>query len=311
MSNKEVQDGNGLFTGDGDQEYIHEEGINMESSVDDQKPTQAPTSSSVKKPMSKNIKIAIGASVGVIASAIFIFVNMKSQPAPQQRPAEMAQDMSDMTAPSHAPASSRAHQVPASSGVQPVSSVTAGVVQSQALHNVAATPAINQSQDPRSLQSADQPSQPSTAGSDDQEKKIELLAARVDRIETFLQKLSQEREAATQGKKSEKPVAHPSSRAASDRVKNNSAKRMAKHPHPIDVLPDTAVVASSTKIATSISKPKLSCEYRGGINNRAWISCDGDMQSVRVGDTLPYPYGAVTAIDDKAGNITTAGGIIE
>lgn len=68
----------------------------------------------------------------------------------------------------------------------------------------------------------------------------------------------------------------------------------------------SAVVAAAP---THITK----CEFKGSLVNRAWLTCDGKLVSVKAGDMLPSPYLEVIKVNDgqSSGSVLTSNGVVE
>ena len=62
--------------------------------------------------------------------------------------------------------------------------------------------------------------------------------------------------------------------------------------------------AVNQKQAAAASK----CEYLGGLDNRAWISCNGSIQSVQKGDRVSDGHGIVMNVDAQSGEVSTSSG---
>ena len=93
----------------------------------------------------------------------------------------------------------------------------------------------------------------------------------------------------------------------------HQAKHESKPTHvvekgPIFVPESTMKVVESGHVVGEVHK--VTCRYLGGLDNRAWVSCDDQISSVREGDKLPFPYGKVSKVDAQNGDIETDGGVV-
>lgn len=101
-----------------------------------------------------------------------------------------------------------------------------------------------------------------------------------------------------------------------DANKRRDKISVTQHPTPAKVVADTKAIyipAPPSPTMDSAKAPevhKVSCRYLGGLDNRAWVSCDEKISSVREGDELPAPYGRVTKVDAQNGDIETSGGTV-
>lgn len=161
-------------------------------------------------------------------------------------------------------------------------------------------------------------SQPATqqpaAGAD---PRYDSLDARVTRIENFLTQAAQQSSEKQRQKKAaikhkpSKPKQMVATVTAADAIRSPGTD--AGHQPDQIVGTITRNEVDTIKLtATEVQKPlPVVCEYRGALNNRAWVACGEDLYSVKPGDKLPSPYGAVTSVNDQAGNVGTVGGLIQ
>lgn len=178
-----------------------------------------------------------------------------------------------------------------SSGVSDTSSSSAVVASS----SVAVTQPINNTQ-----------AQPVVANGLD--TRTTAAEARLDRIEEYLTKLDAQLSAQKQTKKKHY-VQHKKAKVTPKIIASKDLGL--QHRTELTSVPLEQEQAIPQPKPNQ-PKPKLVfCEYRGGLNNRAWISCDNVLKSVKRGDILPMPYGEVSSVNDQAGNITTVGGLIQ
>lgn len=301
------------------------------------KESPAPAAKSAKKekkPIKKGVKIALGAVAAILFAGGFIFIDqMNQRNAPMASDANSAlndesMSMQPVTEPSvvqEQPASAIADTpssdvIAASSVIDAQSSVVAATV-------TPVQPVVTQD-DPR----------------------FGVVNSRLDRIESYLSTLSVQPQSANKASevkakhavtpkvKSHRPASvtgseHSRKVAA---VKCTQSSMDAPKPNIVNgVLRDEVkygvpgmpvalsnydavvsatlpVVEKQVKITKAVKEVKLvSCEYRGGLNNRAWVVCDSDLHSVKAGDALPHPYGTVVSVNDQAGTVSTTGGLIK
>jgi len=239
-----------------------------------------------KKPMNKMVKIA-GITVAVIAASVaFVAFDMSRQQHTAPKADNQAMSLDDVAQqkPSDAPA-----KVVADAPQQTINGVTTAPLPSANVPVTAMQPDIKPA-------AANQPT----------DNRLAMVESRLDRIEEYLSSLSKERSSAKQKKPDQKVKV--TDKAKPDPVTKKVAIAL---PAPI-----AATIAQQAEWVDVVDKPvqaepKASCSYRGGINNRAWVDCDGTIHSVRRGDYLPSPYGMVSGVNDQSGSVSTAGGVIQ
>lgn len=260
-----------------------------------------------KKPMKKAVKIAIGAVGAVVAMVGFVAFDMQRQQSASS-PA-LADD----------PAMSAAEAFPAAAITQPAPLASASSVEPSTTVTTAASSVIAASQ---------AVSQPVSVPYDEVKmSEVEQTQnARLDRIEAFLMS---NKNAATKPQPKESRSVQPVSGKNAPDKKRNTGHHVAdskpgkpgkpggsncsdEHASKLSAANQKPVASIPTYIEPVPVVKRAICEYRGGINNRAWVTCDDELRSVKRGDALPYPYGVVTDVNDQAGSVSTsAGGIIQ
>jgi hypothetical protein len=273
-----------------------------------------------KKPMNRMVKIAMIAVAVIAASAIFVALDMRRQ---------------QHVAPMVGSGSHESLSLDDAAQQKPVADAPANVDQPHAVNGVVSTPLtpanvpVSTAQQTPISTTPEQPkpaqstvataatspqkidaNQVKPAVTDNQtDSRLAMVEARLDRIEKYLSSLSRERSSARQ----KKPNHHK--KIADKTLHENKAMNKVTTP---EVNNDTHAAkevesTSSLSVAQPVKQdePKASCSYRGGINNRAWVDCDGTIYSVRRGDYLPLPYGMVSGVNDQSGSVNTAGGVIQ
>jgi hypothetical protein len=145
------------------------------------------------------------------------------------------------------------------------------------------------------------------------ENSVNALTAQVTRLEQMIEANNSGRPAAI------KPVAqdHEGEEHARKRVHRAAVHHRKKVAPVVEEVVDVNLLNSSATQKPAVKaaekpvdeKPKVTCNYLGGLGDRAWISCGGQITSVTNGNNIEG-YGEVTKVDSLGGFIVTAGGKI-
>lgn len=145
------------------------------------------------------------------------------------------------------------------------------------------------------------------------ENSVNALTAQVTRLEQMIEANNSGRPAAI------KPVAqdHKGEEHARKRVHRAAVHHRKKVAPVVEEVVDVNLLNSSATQKPAVKaaekpvdeKPKVTCNYLGGLGDRAWISCGGQITSVTNGNNIEG-YGEVTKVDSLGGFIVTAGGKI-
>ncbi len=270
--------------------------------------------------MSKGVKIAIVCGVIVVVfGAVFAIKTIKAKnaqnPAGRQFPQVAEQWQPPQAAPRPAQMQQAALPQPASANM--MQSTMPGQTPTQvqvgqlgANGSPAATqPAAPNTISPDMLQKL-------ASREDALENSVNALTAQVTRLEQII-------EANNAGNSDRHQVAkqvaqeHEGKEPSRKRVRRVAVHHRKKVEPVVDEVVDVNLLNSSASQKSpakveekpSDEKPKVTCNYLGGLGDRAWISCGGSITSVTNGNSIDG-YGEVTKVDSLGGFIVTAGGKI-
>ena len=283
---------------------------------------------SASQGMSKGVKIAIVCGVVVVVfGAVFAIKTIQGGKAQNQvgrqfPPASVAEQWQPpQAAPRPAPVQQALPQ-PASANMMqsamPGQAPTPGGTSVQG-----GTPMQGGQMVPNASQVATQPVSPAPVSpdllqklasrEDALENSVNALTAQVTRLEQMIEANNSGRPAAI------KPVAqdHEGEEHARKRVHRAAVHHRKKVAPVVEEVVDVNLLNSSATQKPAVKaaekpvdeKPKVTCNYLGGLGDRAWISCGGQITSVTNGNNIEG-YGEVTKVDSLGGFIVTAGGKI-
>lgn len=281
---------------------------------------------SASQGMSKGVKIAIVCGVVVVVfGAVFAIKTVQSRKVQNQGgrqfpPAAVAEQWQP---PQAAPRPTPMQQMQ-QSAVLP-QSASANMMQS-AMPGQAQTPGGTPMQvgqmGANTAQGVAQPSAPASINPDMLQKlasredalenSVNALTAQVTRLEQMIEANNSGRPAAKQVAQGREGEEHPRKRI--HRAAVHHRKKIAPVVEEVvDVnLLNNPVTQKAIEKAVEKpvdEKPKVACNYLGGLGDRAWISCGGQITSVTNGNSIDG-YGEVTKVDSLGGFIVTAGGKI-
>lgn len=286
-----------------------------------QKNTATRSSAPEKKGISMVIKIGAFAVVGVVVFAVVFFFGQKNSNQgrqqqgfgqnafPQNQNSPGQGQASDFAMPQPQPVQGYPQQLPQPQPVQ-------GYPQ-QVQQRVPMSSGFPQSQQPQQLQPGmslpTQPQQPAVAPmptatpvtpSSIQQLQQNTPIAPAGGSETADDKIQHLQDEVEELKKEVSEIVryenhvHGKPRHAMSRRKNR---------HHRNVESDYVMPAKkSEEVEPKQEAAQSKCQYVGGLDNRAWISCDGSVYSVTSGDK--FPGGTVKSIDTQNGSLVTDSG---